>query len=156
MLSTKENLLNWPAWFLKETTHCLSPGVWRETLCHLTPPWPPPCWALKPACWSYHLWIINTVEFIHAEQRILQAYLNTLQNLESMVTWMGGTGVFYCQLCQMLFVSYICIIFRTSYNHSILIWRASCQPGRLCTANVCSHQRRQTSVYNMESQGRYH
>ena len=67
MLSIRENSPNLLAWFLKEIILSPSPGVWRETSCPLTPPWPPLCSAPRLASSWYPPLTINTLGFTLAE-----------------------------------------------------------------------------------------
>ena len=140
MLSTKENLHNWPVWCQRGTNLLLSPGVWRETLSTLTPPWPPPCWGLRPASSWYPQWTITIVGSTPVELRTQLGCPLTQLNSKSMVKYRDALKYF---------------IYRTSWDHSIFIWKRSCQPRGVYTVDLCGIQGWQTSDNHLESEGRH-
>ena len=139
ILSTKETPHNWCVPSPGETNLSQSPGVWRETSLALTPLWPPPCSALRPASSWYPRWIISTPVFTPVELRILLEYQLILQNWKLMVITRIGTEIHF--------------IYRKTRHCSFLFWARYCQSGRLCTVDLRCNQRRQTTVNHLESQG---
>ena len=122
-LSTKETLPSWPVLCQEVIDLCPSPGVWRETLSTLTPPWPPPCWAHRPASSWYPQWTITIVGSTPVELRTQLGCPLTQLNSKSMVIF-GCTERYF--------------IYRTSSNCSFFLWWLSCQPRRVSTTDVCS------------------
>ena len=50
----------------------------------------------------------------------------------------------------------IYFIYRKTRHCSLLFRERCCQPGRLCTADLCCNQGWQTSLYHLESEGRHY